>query len=123
MLSRTHQVELPMITRDPWITATGQRWKLIITYLLTAQLAIIVLGGLFSAIGPLVSTNEDLMSLLSIPSGAVTLAWIALAVKCPHCGTRTGWWCMQNRGVTRWFTAFVATQHCPVCGHDSKGVR
>jgi hypothetical protein len=107
-----------VIPNHCWINVTGQRWKLIVIYLLFAALATIICAANVPTLGQLVSTNPDFVSLYSIPIGTVTLAWTALAVKCPNCTTRTGWWYLRNRGVTQWFTAFVGAQRCPVCGYD-----
>ena len=103
---------------NTWIRSTGQQWKLVVVYMLVALLAIVVVGGLLPSVGHAVTSNEDLFRLLSIPAGAAALAWIALAVRCPNCKSRTGLWYLRNMGVSQWFTAFVGTQRCPQCGYD-----
>jgi hypothetical protein len=103
-----------------WITATRQRWKLVVLYVLTLVGLFSAVGGLVPSVGQLVTRDRDLFLLMCGIYGAIWVGWIALAMRCPICTRRTGWWYLRNAGVTEWFTAFVSARQCPVCGYDGE---
>ena len=107
-----------MMFSAPWITATGQRWKLLVVYVLLAALIVMTVGALVPSVSQLVTQERELFRFLCGLTGVVGIGWIAFAVRCPSCTRRTGWWYLQNTGVTECFTAFVSARQCPVCGYE-----
>lgn len=105
---------------SPWLTATGQQWKLFILYALTGLGVLTALAGMFPAVRHLLVEDRDLFLSLAPGIGAVWFGWLAFAFRCPACGTRTGWWYVKHKGITEWFTAFVSAEQCPGCGSDGQ---
>lgn len=103
-----------------WIPATGQRWKLLVLYVLSLMGIVITVGALIPSFGRVVIQDHVLYLFLCGMYFPIWISWIALAVRCPKCNRRTGWWYLQNTGVTEWFTAFVRARRCPVCGYEGE---
>ncbi len=100
----------------PWFVGTGQRWKMLVFYVLTAVAFFLATGGLVEAVGNLVTKDRVLLWLLEGAFGPIWLSWFGLAFRCPRCRTRIGWWYATKRGIGQWFTEFIQMRHCPVCG-------
>lgn len=53
------------MTSAPWITATGQQWKLLVLYILVAIMLCMVLGILAPSMGRLVTHDRELFLVFS----------------------------------------------------------
>lgn len=98
-----------MIISTSWIRTTGQQWKLRVAYILTTIMMIVTAGSF------LFWRQFEIPLLVTT---AVWLGWIALAIRCPQCGARPGWWYIKNARPSEWFTSFVTSVNCPVCGYE-----
>ena len=104
-----------------WIQDSGQSWKVFVLFffLLFATLAVFPSHSILLSTGlpvPVIDT-------IGIVTAGLTLAWAAVAIKCPQCSLRVGLWYMKNRPVLAWFTDFLALRECPVCGHSPSNQR
>ena len=109
-----------MVLTSRWIAATGQTWKLLVLYVLTLVGMVMALGGLVPSVGHFVTRDRVLVFDFCGMYGPLWFGWIALAVRCPKCTRRTGWWYVQNTGVTEWFTWCVSASRCPVGGYQGE---
>lgn len=53
--------------------------------------------------------------LVLVVVGLAWVAWVALAFQCPQCKYRIGWWYVNHKGVSEWFTGFLRATRCPIC--------
>jgi hypothetical protein len=97
-----------------WAGATGQRWKLHV-FIALILLTFALLFGLFRSIG---GGPDDPTVLFAVGMGvtaAVAHFWIALAIRCPSCQRRVGWFVMMTRGKD-WLAQLWRGESCPACG-------
>lgn len=108
-----------------WIGRTGQRWKLVIGFILfvlggMALIAMIVVTGAANeVIGG--RSREDLIVLIGFAlaaGGAGSFAWLLAAIRCPRCGSRPVWTLASKRGSSQWSTRLLSLEACPTCGFD-----
>jgi hypothetical protein len=88
--------------RDAWIDATGQRWKLRLFIAGTGTMM-----GSFAAFIVAVKLESHwqlLFALLMILSGAASLAWLALSIRCARCRRRPAWWLMTTVAAGIWLS-------------------
>jgi hypothetical protein len=107
-----------MTLETPWITATGQRWKVYVLLLLLGLILLLMVASFAPAIRRNVFPyDDDALFVLSGVVGVALIAWMALAVSCLRCKNRIGLWYMSNRSPLMFFTAFMTASECPVCGY------
>lgn len=105
-----------MTLRMPWITATGQRWKIYVFFCLLVAMLLLITSSFEPAIAHLLLLGDsDMLVLVSAVTAALSISWLAFAVRCPRCQCRIGLWYMTNRRPSEFFTDFVATTECPCC--------
>jgi hypothetical protein len=104
-----------MTLETPWISRTGQGWKLNIFYGLVILLVIVTLSGFVPALNDTMFGDDDTRRFVNVVIGALAFSWLVLAFRCRRCGTRIGWWHVRNSAVSSWFTAFLNTAECPYC--------
>lgn len=111
-----------MLIAAPWITATGQRWKLRVLLSLTVLAFLAFVGATVPSVSQWVTPSREAFVLVSVGLIAVWLMWTGLAIRCPDCNGKVGLWYMRNKSVVEWFTQFVNTDRCPMCGgRDDRG--
>jgi hypothetical protein len=114
-----------MIKRASWIYGTGQQWKLHVLLFLSTLAIIAALIGMFPQLGPSKLEREYVLIIVAAVI-AFWLVWIAIAVRCPRCLAKTGWWFIRHSTPFEWLTAFITTRQCPACGYstslDNRGV-
>jgi uncharacterized membrane protein YhaH (DUF805 family) len=96
-----------------WFHSSGQLWK-VYTFFLFVGLAIVM--SAFGFISDLAGDHDAVRALAAIGSTAIALLWLGLAIRCPACNGRPGWWVLTNVSAAHWFTTFLQLQKCPLCG-------
>jgi transposase-like protein len=98
-----------------WITATRQRWKLSIFWL-------ILLIGLLLAVGSFQTLNENrelnrILDDWSVAVLIISFVWLFVSIRCPKCGRRPTWWIVRHADLREWYVMLSVMRDCPIC-HD-----
>ena len=101
-----------------FVKRTGQLWKLVagVTGVIAAGAAIliVVVGSGDLADAPLLWTTGFGLAL-----GVASLAWLALAMRCPRCGCQLGWTAMKTGSGANVMGRLLTMSACPSCGASS----
>lgn len=110
--SRFRRTHVPEPSAN-WIVATGQIWKL---YL--ALVGFLGALGCFTAGVFLIGFEQNLMARMTgagVLLAIATLAWLASALRCPHCLAKLVWVMLKTRPHTSWLIDLAGLETCPVC--------
>lgn len=89
------------------LSASGQRWKVVVPLLVATALPIVISIGL--------ATNWIATFLASSPAGLALMVWSMRTIRCPRCGDR--WiWRAATEGRSPSLAAAFEMESCPVCG-------
>src|SRR5262245_19477909 len=101
-----------------WLSATGQRWKLVVYgFLLALSAASVVLLILaFYDVGVARSVGVLRAALLVIVCGTVGMMWLCFAVRCRKCHGHPAWYLMRKAPIGRWIKTLISATQCPSCG-------
>jgi hypothetical protein len=106
---------------DPWLSATGQRWKLAVFAVLIA-----ISGGLFA--GLILAVNDvPLIAPLSVVQlglgqvafGAFAFAWLLLSIRCTTCKRSFAWAFISRGDHGSWWHRMSNARSCPWCEANS----
>ena len=101
-----------------WIRASGQTRKLVCFVLMLGASGLCFAGLVLAVRGvsPFRETQELWFAGLQIALGAVAMA-LLVAIRCPRCRGRVAWHFISSRDFADWFTEFLSSSACPLCGH------
>ena len=96
---------------ERWIVTSGQRWKLMMFYVLVAPWGLVfgamILFGLDRVgIGLMLST---------LALAVIGFSVLALAIRCPDCRGNVGWFALSKRNVGQWLNVLRFSRRCPMC--------
>lgn len=98
-----------------WLSATGQRWKLVVFGVLMAINATQVLGLVVSLHR---GSADDVIAMFGMGTAAtivLAIAWFGLSIKCPACGGRAGWFVITRGNISSWLGQLVTSNRCLMC--------
>ena len=103
----------------PWVTMTGQTWKLVVFLILCILvLAFLVLMVLaMDKTSPVPKFNEATSAIFGVLSGAAALLWLCLSVRCKACRARVAWHVLKTADAGKWGWQLMSLRVCPVCCH------
>ena len=96
-----------------WFLATNQAWKVRIFLGLCLMTVIVVAFSLMSDVS---RTSSGLLSGAAVMSASVTLVWVCLAIRCPHCRGEPIWFMIRSVDAGDWFTSVLRLDRCPIYG-------
>jgi hypothetical protein len=98
-----------------WLAVTHQQWKGAV-----AVLGAVATLGSFAWFVQGLDDDRDLGAKLSAfaASGAFTVAWMLLAVRCPSCGHRPVWRLWRSGNANSWVARLLSLDRCPSCGRS-----
>jgi hypothetical protein len=108
-------------SRDNWIVATGQIWKLYVA-----------LAGFIGALGCFTVAVFSLgggsgltsrMTIAGVILATVSFAWLSMVLCCPHCTTPLVWKMIRMRPHTSWLIDLAGLETCPICNRSLRQVR
>ena len=103
---------------QPWISASGQMWKIVLFFLLllvvVANILLLVLA-LNNVV--LARSVGELRAAFWIPaSAAIAFGWLCWSVRCSRCHGHPAWYLVRAAPIGRWFIVLLTTDRCPACG-------
>ncbi len=109
-----------------FISATSQRWKLVLALaaLLASALIILLQTPLATMAGEVAALRAVLLATI-----ASLTAFVApcLSVRCPLCGCKLLWRAVSTRHSTSWLLWLLSIDRCPHCNfvpaHELRGAR